>query len=89
VARWSTGLYEAVINGQVTHWGNTWLARHVGNAVLKEDSRGTRLAKGAQAHDRRIDLAVAAVVARARACELGAVPVPMIYLLWMSRRCHN
>ena len=30
---------------------------------------------------RRIDLAVAAVMAHARACELGTTPEPMIYLL--------
>jgi phage terminase large subunit-like protein len=71
----------------VTHSGDARLARHVGNAVLKEDSRGTRLAKVHKHTTRRIDLAVAAVMAHARACELGAVPAPapapapMIYLL--------
>jgi phage terminase large subunit-like protein len=74
----TTGLYEAVVNQQVTHSGDARLARHVSNAVLKEDSRGTRLAKVHKHTARRIDLAVAAVMAHARACELGAVPEPMI-----------
>ena len=37
--------YEAVVNGQLTHSGDSRLARHVGNAVLREDARGARLAK--------------------------------------------
>jgi hypothetical protein len=64
--------YEAVVNGQVTHSGDPRLARHVSNAVLKEDARGTRLAK-VHKHKhtaRRIDLAVAAVMAHAQGgCE--------------------
>jgi hypothetical protein len=48
--------------------------------MVKEDARGTRLAKTHTHSTRRIDLAVAAVMAHARACELGAVPEPMIYL---------
>ena len=77
----TTGLYEAVINGQVTHSGDARLARHVDNAVLKENSRGTRLAKIHKHTTRRIDLAVAAVMAHARACELNTVAEPMIYIL--------
>jgi phage terminase large subunit-like protein len=77
----TTGLYEAVVNGQVTHSGDARLARHVGNAVVKEDARGTRLAKSHKHSTRRIDLAVAAVMAHARVCELGATAEPMIYLL--------
>jgi phage terminase large subunit-like protein len=53
----------------------------VSNAVLKEDARGTRLAKVHKQTARRIDLAVAAVMAHAWACELGTTPEPMIYLL--------
>jgi len=36
-------LYEAVVDRLVTHDGSPALARHVANAVLKEDSRGARL----------------------------------------------
>ena len=45
----TTGVFEAVVNGRLTHSGDPRLARHVGNAVLHADSRGTRLAEGAQA----------------------------------------
>ena len=38
----------------------TRLARHVGNAVLREDARGARLAKERKDSPRRIDAAVAA-----------------------------
>jgi phage terminase large subunit-like protein len=63
----TTGLYEALVNGQVTQSGDPRLARHVGNAVVKVDSRGTRLAKEHKHSARKIDLAVAAVMAHARA----------------------
>lgn len=76
----TTGLYEAVINGQVTHSGDPRLARHVGNAVVREDARGTRLAKQHKHSARRIDLAVAAVMAHSRAGELATVAAPMIYI---------
>jgi hypothetical protein len=45
------------------------------------DARGTRLAKIHKHTARRIDLAIAAVMAQAPACGLGAAPEPMIYLL--------
>jgi phage terminase large subunit-like protein len=57
------------------------VARHLSNAVVKEDARGTRLAKTPKHSTRRIDLAVAAVMAHARACELDTTAEPMIYLL--------
>jgi len=77
----TVGVFEAVINNQVTHSGDARLARHVGNAMVKEDARGTRLVKVHKHTARKIDLAVAAVMAHARVCELGATPEPMIYLL--------
>jgi phage terminase large subunit-like protein len=57
--------YEAVVNGQLTHSGDSRLARHIGNAVLREDARGARLAKERRDSPRRIDAAVAAVMAHA------------------------
>jgi hypothetical protein len=32
-------LYEAVVNGRLTHSEDSRLARHIGNAVLREDAR--------------------------------------------------
>jgi phage terminase large subunit-like protein len=74
------GLYEAVIDGQVTHSGDRCLARHVANAVLKDDTRGSRLLKKSKHSTRRIDLAVAAVMAHSRAVELARRPKPSIYV---------
>jgi phage terminase large subunit-like protein len=72
--------YEAVINGQLTHSGDSRLARHVGNAVLREDARGARLAKERKDSPRRIDAAVAAVMAHDRAAALAGTVRVGIYL---------
>lgn len=60
--------YEAATNRQLTHEPDLRLSRHLDNAVLKRDSRGWRLTKEAPNSTRRIDLAVAALMAYARAC---------------------
>jgi phage terminase large subunit-like protein len=57
--------YEAVTTKQLTHSANPALARHVANATLKRDQYGSRLSKSSQA--RKIDLAVASVMALERA----------------------
>jgi phage terminase large subunit-like protein len=72
--------YEAVVNGQLTHSGDSRLARHVGNAVLREDARGARLAKERKDSPRRIDAAVAAVMAHGRAATLAGVTRDSIYI---------
>jgi phage terminase large subunit-like protein len=63
----TTGLYEAVVNRQVTHSGNCDLALHVAHAVIKEDARGTRVAKPSKDSPKRIDLAVCGIMGHARA----------------------
>jgi phage terminase large subunit-like protein len=72
--------YEAVVNQQMTHSGDSRLARHVGNAVLREDARGARLAKERKDSPRRIDAAVAAVMAHDRAAALAGVTRDSIYI---------
>jgi len=72
--------YEAVVNGELTHSGDSRLARHVGNAVLREDARGARLAKERKDSPRRIDAAVAAVMAHDRAAALAGVTRDSIYI---------
>ena len=57
--------YDAVLNYQLQQSGDPAVARHVGNATVKVDSRGARLAK-AQA-GKKIDAAVASVMALERA----------------------
>ena len=69
--------YEAVVNRNLTHSGDSRVARHVGNAVLREDTRGARLAKERRDSPRRIDAAVAAVMAHAA---LAGVTRDSIYI---------
>ena len=63
--------YEAVMNTAVAHSGDPDLSRHVGNAVIKRTSRGGHLQKDAKGSPRKIDLAVAAVMALDRASHHG------------------
>ncbi|MER7126759.1 terminase large subunit domain-containing protein [Micrococcus luteus] len=61
-------MYEAVVNMQVTHSGDPRLARHFDNCTVKTDQRGSRIMKDARNSPRKIDLAVASVMALWRAC---------------------
>jgi phage terminase large subunit-like protein len=63
----TTRMFEAVVNKQISHNGDPQLARHIGNATLRVDQRGSRLAKEKRGSMRRIDLAVASVMALERA----------------------
>ncbi len=67
----TTKLYEAVVNKAVTHSGDKDLALHVAHAVVKTDARGTRITKEHKSSPRRIDLAMAAIMAFDRATELA------------------
>ena len=60
-------MYEAIMNKTVTHSGDPQLARHFANATLRTDQRGSRLSKDRKGSVRRIDLAVASVMALDRA----------------------
>jgi len=62
----TTGVYEAVINGQLTHSGDEALTEHVLNARVREDAHGTRLSKDRKGSPRKIDLAVCLAMAHAR-----------------------
>jgi phage terminase large subunit-like protein len=75
----TTRFYEAVVNGTLTQSGDARLARHVGNCVVRVDSRGTRLAKEHKHSTRRIDLAVAAVMAHARATSMAGTPALQVF----------
>ncbi|HEY5986520.1 MAG TPA: terminase large subunit [Streptosporangiaceae bacterium] len=70
--------YEAVINRTVTHSGDLRLARHMENCVIKTDARGSRLAKDSKSSPRKIDLAVAAVMAFEMAATFQ--PEPELFL---------
>lgn len=71
--------YEAVMNGGLTHDGDPRLARHMGNAILKTDSRGTRLIKETSKSKRHIDLAVCAVMGVSLAIKGGSNPWDYVY----------
>jgi phage terminase large subunit-like protein len=70
-----------VFNRALTHSGDLDLARHVGNAVVRNDSRGHRIVKEHRDSTRGIDLAVAAVMAHARAVDQDREP-PMPAIYW-------
>jgi phage terminase large subunit-like protein len=72
--------YSAVVDRLLSHDGSSALARHVANAVLKEDSRGARLAKEHKDSKRRIDATGAAVMAHDRAAVLAGDRGPSIYV---------
>jgi phage terminase large subunit-like protein len=55
--------YDAVTTGRLTHDGDERLPDHIANAVVREDSAGTRITKAHSTSGRRIDLAVAAIMA--------------------------
>lgn len=60
-------VYQAVTEEQLTHDGNPTLARHLSNAVIKTDRLGPRIVKEHRGSPRKIDAAVAAVIAFDRA----------------------
>jgi phage terminase large subunit-like protein len=59
--------FDAVVEGRIVHDGDPLLARHLSNAVVKSDNLGVRIVKENRASSRRIDAAVAAVIAYDRA----------------------
>lgn len=68
--------YEAVLNRTLAHSGDPRLARHVSNCVLKVNQRGAQVSKETKNSPRKIDLAVAAIVALDRAAQPVAEPQP-------------
>lgn len=61
-------LFEAIMNGGLTHSGDAALARHIANATVRTTSRGVMIFKDAKESPRKIDLAVASIIALDRAC---------------------
>jgi phage terminase large subunit-like protein len=69
--------YDAVTESRLTHDGDPLVARHFTNAVIKIDNLGPRIVKENRNSNRRIDAAVAAVIAYDRASakiDLQVVP---------------
>jgi phage terminase large subunit-like protein len=59
--------YDAVVEKRIIHDGDPLLARHLDNAVTKVDALGPRIVKEKRDSPRKIDAAVAAVLAFDRA----------------------
>ena len=59
--------YDAVVEKRIVHDGDGLLARHISNAVTKIDQLGVRIVKDQRNSPRKIDGAVAAVIAVDRA----------------------
>jgi len=60
-------VYDSVTETTLTHDGSPLLARHIDNCKLKIDNLGPRIVKESRASSRRIDAAVAFVIAYDRA----------------------
>lgn len=60
--------FEGVMNRTITHSGDPRLARHIGNAVVKNTTKGMMIFKETKGSPRKIDLAVASIIALDRAC---------------------
>jgi len=72
--------YEATMNKALSHSGNPDLARHIGNAVMRRTTHGGHLQKDAKGSPRKIDLAVASVMALERAASYVRI-VPRVFSL--------
>jgi len=59
--------YDAVTSATLSHDGDPTLRRHIGNCAVKTDRLGPRIVKEHRSSSRRIDAAVAAVIAFDRA----------------------
>jgi phage terminase large subunit-like protein len=59
--------FDAVVEKRLVHDGDPLLARHLDNAVVKSDNLGVRIVKENRQSARRIDAAVAMVIAYDRA----------------------
>jgi phage terminase large subunit-like protein len=70
----TTLFYDAVTQERLTHSGDPRLSRHIENCAVKIDAQGPRLRKEHKNSKRKIDLAVAAVMAYARASTLADTP---------------
>jgi phage terminase large subunit-like protein len=60
-------VFDSVTEGTLTHDGDPLLTRHLGNCVLKVDNLGPRIVKESRNSPRKIDGAVAFVIAYDRA----------------------
>lgn len=73
--------YDAVVEKNIRHDGDPLLARHLANAVIKTDNLGPRIVKDKRNSTRKIDAAVAAVLAHDRASvRMEEAVVPQVFI---------
>jgi phage terminase large subunit-like protein len=73
--------FDAVTEARLTHDGDPLVARHFTNAVIKIDNLGPRIVKENRNSNRRIDAAVAAVIAYDRAsAKIESQVVPEFFM---------
>ena len=70
--------YADVVQGRLSHDADPRLARHIGNARVRETPEGAYITKDGRMSPRKIDLAIAALLAHDGATRAGAEPVPGI-----------
>lgn len=76
-----TRFFDAATLDNLTHDGNPLIIRHFTNAVIKTDNLGTRIVKENRNSNRRIDAAVAAIIAYDRAsAKLEEQVIPQFFL---------
>ena len=77
--------FDKIINGELSHDGDPALIRHFNNAVLREDpKRGSRLTKERKGSHKKIDGAIASIIALHRATfyqEADAPPEAQLLVL--------
>ena len=65
-------LYDALVDGDITHDDNPDFAEHVTNARAKDDGFGTQVKKVTKHSEKKIDLLVAGIMAHSRATWLAS-----------------
>ena len=66
-------VFDAVVEKQLVHDGNPTLARHLDNCIIKSDAKGTRVTKEHNNSKRKIDAAIAFIIAFDRATRAGRI----------------
>jgi len=78
-----SSFYQATSNEGLTHDGSPGLARHISNSVLKESAQGAYITKEDKSSPRKIDAAIAAVIAYNRAAYHAQQPEVDVGMEWL------
>ena len=83
MAQACSSFYQAATSEGLTHDGHVGLARHCDNAILKETAQGAYITKEDKSSPRKIDAAIAAVIAYNRAAFHAQQPEVSVGMEWM------